>query len=168
MPTEDEIRAFESDDSCAVVRHDRDFRVTGWSRGATLLFGWTTEEALGRRAAELINLPATGPEQEKIRALRRRLLETGELRHTDIWYAKDARAVVVDAHVFATPDGFVGVMRGRRLPAPSEGRPKLRQINLRLSEELLAAIEALRGDLPRERFLRTVIESYVEAAKRGD
>jgi len=156
----------ERDDSYAVVRYDRDFGVTGWSRGATLLFGWTPSEALGRPAAELVNLPATAPEQAKVSDIRRRLIETGEVRETDVWYAKNRRAVLVDAHIFATDGGFVGVMKGR--PLPPDGRPKLRQINLRLSEDLIAVIENLRGEMPRERFLRMVITNYVEAAERGE
>jgi len=167
MPTEDEIRALEGDDSRAVIRYDAQFGVTGWSRGATLLFGWTRQEALGRTGGELINLPATAREQAKVDQLRRRLTTTGELRHTDTWYAKDGRAVRVDAHIFATDAGFVAVMSGRQLQVDSGKRRKLRQINLRLPEDLIAAIEDLRGELPRERFLRMVITTYVDAVKRG-
>jgi PAS domain S-box-containing protein len=149
-----------------VIRYASDLTVTGWSHGATLLFGWTHEEALGRRTAELINRPATTQEQAKVEELRTRLTQTGDLNHTDTWYAKDGRAVLVKAHIFATDDGFVGVMSGRQLDAGP--RPKLRQINLRLTEDLIAAIEDLRGNMPRERFLRMLIASYVEAAKRDE
>lgn len=168
LPTEDELRAFEGDDGYAVVRYDRDLFVTGWSRGASLLFGWTVEEAVGRATSDLVNLPATAQEQAKVSDLRRALRETGEVRHTDTWYAKDGRAVLIDAHVFVTGDGFAGVMKGCQLGLDPARRPKLRQINLRVPEDLIAAIEVLRGDMPRERFLRTVITTYVEAAKRGE
>lgn len=40
---------------------------------------------------------------------------------------------------------------------PDEPGP-LRQINLRVGDDLLARIEAARGDIPRERFLRRVID----------
>lgn len=36
----------------AVVEWDRNFQVSHWSRGATSLFGWTPEEALGRSWAD--------------------------------------------------------------------------------------------------------------------
>jgi PAS domain S-box-containing protein len=167
-PTDDEIRALAGDDSYAVIFYNADFVLTGWSRGAALLFGWTAEEALGRTTAELINLPATAQEQAKVNDLRRRLRETGNVRHTGTWYAKDGRAVLVYAHIFSTDDGFVGVMKGRQLQLDDASRHKPRQINLRLPEELIAAIEDLRGDMPWERFLRMVITTYVEAAARGD
>lgn len=163
---EDELRALEADEKYAVIRYAHDFRVTGWSRGATLLFGWTAEEALARGAAELINLPATAQEQQKIDDLRRELLETGEVRIGPgvNFYAKDGRPVLLDAHVFATEDGYVGVMTGRL----SGGRGKWRQVNLRLPDDLLNAIESLRGDMPRERFLRMVIATYVETTTRKE
>jgi hypothetical protein len=44
----------------------------------------------------------------------------------------------------------------------------MRQINLRLPEEMIAVIEDLRVDMPRERFLRMVITGYLEAAQRGE
>lgn len=167
-PTEDELRALEADHSNAVVRYDRDFVVTGWSRGAALLFGWTTDEALGRAGAELVNMPATAQGQAKVEELRRQLLEAGEVHFNEILYAKDGVAVLLDAHVFLTDDSYVGVMKGRQAQFHAESRPKLRQINLRLPEELIADIEDLRGMTPRDRFLRKVIASYVEEIKRGE
>ena len=168
VPTEDELRALEGDDGYAVVRYDADFRVTGWSRGAMLLFGWTAKEALGRTGGTLVNLPATEAEQAKVADLRRGLRETGDLRHTDVWYSKHGRAVLVDAHIFAADSGFVGVMTGRRLQVDDGSRRKLRQINLRLPEGLIARIEEMRGTIPRERFLTMVLTSYVEAGDRGE
>jgi len=157
-----ELQALESNGH-AVIRLRHDFVVIAWSRGASRLFGWTAEEAVGRRVSELINLAGTAAEQAKVEKLRRELLETGELRHTDTWYAKD-RTVLVEAHLSATPDGFLGVMQGRQVRLDTERPPKLRQINLRLPEDLIEAIEAARGDMPRERFLRMVITSYLESA----
>jgi PAS domain-containing protein len=96
-------------------RYDADFCVTGWSRGAVLLFGWTAEEALGRTGTDLINLAVTAQEQAKLEDLRRRVRDTGDVQHTDVWYAKHGRAVLAEAHIFASGSGFVGVMTGRQL-----------------------------------------------------
>jgi PAS domain-containing protein len=167
-PVEDNIRALEADERYAVVRYDADFCVTGWSRGAMLLFGWTAAEALGRTETDLINLAATAQEQAKLDDLRRRVRETGDVQHTDVWYAKHGRAVLAEAHIFATGSGFVGVMTGRQLQLDAGHRRKMRQINLRLPEEVIAVIEDLRADMPRERFLRMVITAYLEAAQRGE
>lgn len=41
----------------------------------------------------------------------------------------------------------------------TEGQ-RMRQVNLRLPQELLAKLEALRGEVPRERFLRTILERH--------
>lgn len=46
------------------------------------------------------------------------------------------------------------------LTDPDEVGP-LRQINLRVSDALLARIEDARGDVPRERFLRRVIDGAI-------
>lgn len=43
---------------------------------------------------------------------------------------------------------------------PDEVEP-LRQINLRVDPDLLARIERARGDVPRERFLRRVIDEAI-------
>lgn len=43
----------------------------------------------------------------------------------------------------------------------SEAITPLRQINLRVDDALLARIEDARGDIPRERFLRRVIDGAI-------
>lgn len=44
------------DSSDAVVALDANFIITGWGHGAERLYGWTADEAIGRRAREVIQL----------------------------------------------------------------------------------------------------------------
>jgi PAS domain S-box-containing protein len=55
----------------SVIATDPDGLVTHWNRGAERLYGWTREEALGRRSAELIVPAGPEPAEEIMSTLRR-------------------------------------------------------------------------------------------------
>jgi PAS domain S-box-containing protein len=50
----------------AIIINDIEERITVWSPGAEKMFGWTSQEALGKRTAELIVPPEMLPEGELI------------------------------------------------------------------------------------------------------
>src|SRR3972149_499884 len=50
----------------AIIINDIEDRITAWSPGAEQMFGWTSQEALGKRPAELIVPPEMLPERELI------------------------------------------------------------------------------------------------------
>ncbi len=70
--------------------------VTQWNRGSEQLYGYTKEEALGKRKNKLLKTVVPGASFE---ALRQSLLEngrwSGELRHT----TKDGRVLTVESHL---------------------------------------------------------------------
>ncbi|MCA1367396.1 PAS domain-containing protein [Bradyrhizobium sp. BRP14] len=76
--------------------------VTQWNRGSEQLYGYTKEEALGKRKNKLLKTVVPGASFE---ALRQSLLEkgrwSGELRHT----TKDGRVLTVDSHLELMPLG---------------------------------------------------------------
>jgi len=53
----------------AIFVRDLEDRITYWNEGAARLFGWTREEALGRRAAELMHTDETPFNEELLRAV---------------------------------------------------------------------------------------------------
>ncbi|WP_085027079.1 HWE histidine kinase domain-containing protein [Ensifer aridi] len=76
--------------------------VTQWNRGSEQLYGYTKEEALGKRKNKLLKTVVPGASFE---ALRQSLLEngrwSGELRHT----TKDGRVLTVESHLELMPLG---------------------------------------------------------------
>ncbi|WP_026621412.1 two-component system, chemotaxis family, CheB/CheR fusion protein (plasmid) [Ensifer sp. WSM1721] len=76
--------------------------VTQWNRGSEELYGYTKEEALGKRKEKLLKTIVPGASFE---ALRQSLLEkgrwSGELRHT----TKDGRVLTVESHLELMPLG---------------------------------------------------------------
>ena len=91
----------------------RDFKtdvVTFWNRGAEGLYGWSAQEAIGRKLAELIF--ANSPERER---LTKQLISTGEY-HGEIKHrSKDGKELIVDSRVTlirnddGTPQAVLGV-----------------------------------------------------------
>jgi two-component system cell cycle sensor histidine kinase/response regulator CckA len=78
------------DASPAMIR-DSDDRITYWSGGSARLYGWTAEEALGRRSHELLQTQFPG-DLNQIRAV---LESTGHWEGELIHVAKDGRQVHV-------------------------------------------------------------------------
>jgi diguanylate cyclase (GGDEF)-like protein/PAS domain S-box-containing protein len=66
----------------AVVVHDLEHRIVYWNQGAERIYGWTAEEAVGRRLDELI-CPDIRQVDDAVDVLLREGEWTGELRNRD-------------------------------------------------------------------------------------
>jgi PAS domain S-box-containing protein len=64
----------------SVIASDADGRVARWSDGAERLFGWTSEEALGRYSTDFVAAPDLKGSEEMLEELRRDGRWEGELR----------------------------------------------------------------------------------------
>jgi PAS domain S-box-containing protein len=78
----------------AVVEWDLDFRVTDWNPSAESIFGYTREEALGRRATDLILPEAARPQVDELwHAMRQ---ERGGRRSTNENLTKDGHTITCE------------------------------------------------------------------------
>jgi PAS domain S-box-containing protein len=104
----------------AAFTFDADFAVTGWDAGAERLFGWTADEATGRRMWDV--LPGDGDRMGRLRDLRTAGTWAGVVVVAD----KHNQHVAVDARVVADRDA-AGDITGyratlRELPEPEAYR----------------------------------------------
>lgn len=82
------------------VRNQDDV-ITYWNRAAVELYGWRPEQAIGAKAAELLNTEFPAPFDEIMSELRRTGRWEGELVHT----ARDGRRLVVASRWALQRDG---------------------------------------------------------------
>lgn len=82
------------------VRNQDDV-ITYWNRAATELYGWRPEQAIGRKAAELLHTEFPAPFDDVMSELKRTGRWEGELVHT----ARDGRRLVVASRWALQRDG---------------------------------------------------------------
>jgi len=75
----------------AVIVRDLDQRIFYWNAGAERLYGWTAQEAFGRKTNELLYTDSNSP------APMEKILRTGEWRGELLHRTKDGREVVVES-----------------------------------------------------------------------
>jgi PAS domain S-box-containing protein len=98
----------------AVTPTDERFVVTAWNKGAEQMFGWTADEALGRKVYEVI--PTDYSDEQLAEALRE-LSETGRRRSEGLRYRKDGTPVYAEALTIALRGeqgeitGYLGIHR---------------------------------------------------------
>src|SRR4051812_12393069 len=78
--------------SDAIMVFDLEGKLTFWNQGATRLYGWTTEEAIGAEMIELL-MPDTNALAETERGVRERGEWSGQLTHA----GKDGRRLIVNS-----------------------------------------------------------------------
>ena len=139
-------------DLAAVMVRDLDGTIRFWSRGCERLYGWTAEEAVGRRAPELLQTEPPLPRDE----IEAALLRDGEWRGDLRQMRRDGTSLVVAAHralrrdgagqAAAVVDSLADVTTLRRaqaelerLNAELEERIEARTAELRLTVEALHA-----------------------------
>ncbi len=93
----------------AVFATDDQLRITAWNRAAEKMYGWRSEEVMGRNVSEILNLELT----DEQRAVTRELLlkESIASRSERIYRRKDGRTIYVEANTIALTDGH-GKMTG--------------------------------------------------------
>jgi PAS domain S-box-containing protein len=147
----------------AIVAADAEYRVTFWNDAAARLYGFTREEALGRRIEDLVQWEASGVPREEVR----RLIEVqGEWSGEISFKTRQGTTGFADLSVSRLQD--------------SDGRPigsvsGIRDINekKRLEEQLLQsqkmqAIGVLAGGVAHDfNNLLTVISGYCELARHA-
>lgn len=78
----------------AALEIDLQHRITHWNPAAERIFGWSTREAIGRNAVDLLVPP---PQREPVRALYRRLLQTrSPMGDVNVNIAKDGRSITCE------------------------------------------------------------------------
>lgn len=87
----------------AIFVKDLEHRITFWNGGAERLFGWKREEAVGRRAPELLEISPDDTE-DMIRALKTGDEYSGE----QVQRCKDGRYVLVHGHLTLVHDEATG------------------------------------------------------------
>jgi PAS domain S-box-containing protein len=72
---------------------DLEYRILYWNKGAEHLYGWTAEEAMGKKAEELLYIPESPEHHEIQKNVSEKGEWTGELRQR----TKDGRAIIVQS-----------------------------------------------------------------------
>ena len=93
----------------AICALDRDWRITYWNEPAADLFGWTTEEALGKPAGELLQTVVPGSSRES--AIDEMLL-AGQFSGEVVYRHKDGHEIVAEVRSRVTrgEDGDVATV----------------------------------------------------------
>ena len=78
----------------SIVVSDLENRIVYWNRGAERRYGWTPDEAVGKKTYELLATQFPVPREEIIERLLKSDYWTGELQHT----ARDGRHYIVESH----------------------------------------------------------------------
>jgi PAS domain S-box-containing protein len=83
----------------AIIVRDLDNRITYWNKGAERIYGWSTEEAVGQSAVELL-----GPDPEFYREAYERVLVEGRVDRQYRHRCKDGREIAVQSHWILVTD----------------------------------------------------------------
>ena len=127
----------------AVIATDEKFLVTAWNKGAQQMYGWRTDEVLGRHLWEAV--PVDMSEEQRAEALRN-LAERGRVRTEAITYAKDGTPVYVEGITVALRGGergdgeIIGYVNIRRaITERKRAEEELRESSRR-TEDILESI----------------------------
>jgi PAS domain S-box-containing protein len=84
----------------AIITLDPNRLIQSWNRGATAMYGWTREEAIGRGVDEMLHTEWSLPLNETLRILERDGYWEGELTRT----TRDGRKIVIDSRLILVRD----------------------------------------------------------------
>lgn len=85
----------------AIVVRELDGQIVFWNQGASQLYGWSKDEALGQRTHEFFKTEFPQPLEQIMGTIQDAGFWEGELRHT----CKDSRNIVVASRWVSTPGG---------------------------------------------------------------
>ncbi len=112
----------------AIFVRDLDHKILFWNKGAERLYGWKTEEVLGKDALELL-YKKSAPQQEEIQKI---IAEKGEWRGELPTVTKDGKPIIVESHWTLVRDG--------------EGQPKsILVVNTDITEKKQLEMQFLRA-----------------------
>jgi PAS domain S-box-containing protein/putative nucleotidyltransferase with HDIG domain len=98
----------------AVIATDDKLRITAWNRAAEKMFGWSSQEVIGRNISEILSSELTDEQRAEAREL---IKESSAAREQRIYQHRDGRILYVEANTIAITDeqnkftGFVSVNR---------------------------------------------------------
>ena len=115
----------------SVIATDDQLRITAWNRAAEKMYGWRSEEVMGRNVSEILNSELFDEERAKARE---RLKESNTSRNEIIYHRKDGRTIYVEANTIALTDQH-GKMTGYVSVHRDITERKQAEAELRLSEE---------------------------------
>jgi PAS domain S-box-containing protein len=119
----------------AIFSFDPAGRIASWNAGATRLYGWTPEEALGRHWSFLLTPAAQAPLEQALAGL----AATGDMKGREVALAaKDGRAIPVEI-AFSTIRDSAGVAVGTSAIS-QDLTEKKRMIDVLIQSEKLAEI----------------------------
>ena len=117
----------------AIISTDANFTVRTWNRAAEVLYGWSAQEAIGRRTSDV--LPVASYEGGKSREeVAREFLEKGLWRGEATYRRKDGSAITVMSSSIAMKDDNGTITGGLAIHTDVTERKKVEQ-ELRESEE---------------------------------
>lgn len=161
-----------------IIGTDENFHITYWNPAAENIFGWKTEEVIGKSAAEVLRTTySEGGREDAIRQIN----ETGEWKGEVTQFTKAGQAVIIDANIMSVKDqtgkvtGYVSANRdiSRRKQMEEilrQSHRKVEAANLELQQALereqnLARTDGLTGLFNRRHFF-TLAEHEFKVARR--
>jgi PAS domain S-box-containing protein len=121
----------------AVVAWNGDRHIIAWNRAATALYGYTRDEALGRRPAELFSTHFPMPLGEIIETL----ADTGQWRGVLVQHHRDGHEITIESHWLARRDEHGNVIEAHSVD---------RDIRARLQEDAGAEPRLASDELTRQ------------------
>jgi PAS domain S-box-containing protein/putative nucleotidyltransferase with HDIG domain len=85
----------------AVIATDDQFRITAWNRAAEKMYGWPSEEVMGRNVSEILSDELTDDQRAETRQL---LRESMVSRSERIYHRKNGRTIYVETNTIALTD----------------------------------------------------------------
>ena len=172
----------------AVIATDDKLHITAWNRAAEKMFGWSSQDVIGRNISEILTSELTDEQRGEAREL---LRESSAAREQRIYKRRDGRIIYVEANTIALTNeqgkftGFVSVNRDvtERRKAEEKNQLQIRRLqalraidvaisssfdlSLTLDFLLDQVIKQLKTDATAVLLFQPTTKTLVYAASRG-
>jgi PAS domain S-box-containing protein len=146
----------------AIIGYDLEQKVTFWNKAAQQMYGYTSEEALGKVGGDLLKPTyIITPRKELLSQLKR----TGHLETESVRSAKNARKLNIEAHVIllrneaGKPIGYVSV--DRDITECKKAQEELSKLNEELEERVRKRTEQVSSERQRLYNVLETLPAYV-------